>query len=402
MICKKASPVLFLLFAYLSIAPFVLAAGLQVQGNVGKLIPIAIKGYTAGNGVVAKVLAFDFEVMGCKIVPEADASYVLEGKVGADNLTGILRDNAGNFGFNLNINGAAPRVLAHALSNASIKAITGQDGIAHTRILFTMKTGKNAWEVFQSDYDGHNPVALTNDETIVQNPIWMPDHSGLFYTSWMTIGGLQNTTVVKHNLKTGERKVFARFKGLNTGGAMASNGTVALILSKNRATDLYLAPSKWNFLDDVKGEKLSRLTRAREEKSSPSWSPDGQWICFATVIGGKHTLVKIPASGGQMVAIPTRGAFRPTQPSWSPDGKRIAFTQQRGGFQNGVVPAHGGKAEIFCEGEDPAWAANSRNIIFTRRAGGVNKKRMAILDVPTQQVKILPAFPGGVGQPAWQ
>ena len=195
-----------ILFLFFTLIAFTWAAGLQVQGNVGKLIPVAIKGY---QGEVAKVLAFDLEVMGCKMVPEGDASYVLDGKNGPANLTGILRDNAGNFGFNLKINGAAPRVLAHALSNATIKAITGQDGIAHTRILFTMKTGKSEWEVFQSDYDGHNPVALTHDKSIVENPLWMPDHSGLFYTSWMTIGGLQNTTVVKHDLKTGKRKAVS-------------------------------------------------------------------------------------------------------------------------------------------------------------------------------------------------
>jgi TolB protein len=106
-----------------------------------------------------------------------------------------------------------------------------------------------------------------------------------------------------------------------------------------------------------------------------------------------------------MIEIPTKGAFRPTQPCWSPDGKWITFTQQRGkNFNIGVVEATGGNAVIFSDfqGEDPAWAANSRNIIFTRRAGGVNKKRMAILDVPTEQVKMLPAFAGGVGQPAWQ
>ena len=389
-------PILFSMFAMVAST---WAAGLQVQGNVGKLIPVALTGY---QGEVAKVLAFDLEVMGCKIVPKGDASFVLNGKNGPNNLTGVLSDNAGNFGFNLNINGAAPRVLAHALSNATIKAITGQNGIAHTRILFTMKTAAREWEVFQSDFDGHNPVALTNDKSIVESPMWMPNHSGLFYTSWMTIGGLQNTTVVKHNLKTGKREVFSRYKGLNTGGAMAPNGSVALILSKNRSTDVYFAPPKWEFLKDIKGEKLLRLTRSREEKSSPTWSPDGQWLCFHTLIDGKHTLVKVPAGGGQMVSIPTRGAFRPTQPSWSPDGKWIAFTQQRGGFQIGVVPAAGGNVKIYCEGEDPAWAANSRNIIFTRRAGGVNKKRMAILDVPTEQVKILPAFRGGVGQPAWQ
>ena len=126
-----------ILFSFFALIAFTRAAGLQVQGNVGKLIPVAIKGY---QGEVAKVLAFDLEVMGCKMVPEGDASYVLDGKNGPANLTGILRDNAGNFGFNLNINGAAPRVLAHALSNATIKAITGQDGIAHTHILFTMNT----------------------------------------------------------------------------------------------------------------------------------------------------------------------------------------------------------------------------------------------------------------------
>ncbi len=395
----KSIPVLLSMLVCFVLANSTWAAGLQVQGNVGKLIPVAIKGY---QGEIAKVLAFDLEVMGCKIVAETDASYVLEGKNGANNLTGILSDNAGNFGFNLNINGAAPRVLAHALSNATIKAITGQNGIAHTQILFTMKTGKNQWEVFQSDYDGHNPVALTHDKTIVENPMWMPDHSGLFYTSWMTIGGLQNTTVVRHSLKTGKRKVFSRFKGLNTGGAMTAHGPVAVVLSKGGATDLYLAPKDWDFLKDIPGKKLFRATRTREEVSSPTWSPDGRWIAFATLVKGRYVLVKIATSGGPMIEIPTKGAFRPTQPCWSPDGKWISFTQQRGGFQIGVVPATGGNAKIYCEGEDPAWAANSRNIVFTRRAGGVNKKRMAILDVPTEQVKMLPAFTGGVGQPAWQ
>ena len=248
-------------------------------------------------------------------------------------------------------------------------------------------------------------MLFRSDKSIVENPLWTPDHSGLFYTSWMTIGGLQNTTVVKHDLKTGKREVFSRFKGLNTGGAMASQGSVALILSKGGATDLYLAPKKWEFLKDIPGKNLFRGTRTREEVSSPSWSPDGRWVTFATIVKGRYVLVKVAVGGGPMIEIPTKGAFRPTQPCWSPDGKWITFTQQRGkNFNIGVVEATGGSAVIFSDfqGEDPAWAANSRNIIFTRRAGGVNKKRMAILDVPTKQVKMLPAFAGGVGQPAWQ
>jgi len=31
----------------------------------------------------------------------------------------------------------------------------------------------------------------------------------------------------------------------------------------------------------------------------------------------------------------------------------------------------------------------------------VNKRQLAIVDVPTKQVKILPAFVGSASQPAW-
>ena len=40
-----------------------------------KLILVAVKGY---DGEVARVLKFDLEVMGCKIVPEGNAAYLLE------------------------------------------------------------------------------------------------------------------------------------------------------------------------------------------------------------------------------------------------------------------------------------------------------------------------------------
>ena len=50
---------------------------LPVVGDAhNKLIPVAVKGY---DGEVARVLKFDLEVMGCKIVPEGAAAYLLVG-----------------------------------------------------------------------------------------------------------------------------------------------------------------------------------------------------------------------------------------------------------------------------------------------------------------------------------
>ena len=184
---------------------------LQVVGEArNKLIPIALEGFA---GEVAGVLKFDLEVMGCKVVPLADAAFVVRGKADG-SVVGALTDKAGNPGFNRRYSGGNLRDQAHALSNDVIQALTGVPGIASTRVLFKMKTGPRAEEVFLSDYDGHKPVALTNDKTLVSAPRWSPDHSKVFYTTWLKRGGIENTTVIQQNMKTGEREVMARYRGI--------------------------------------------------------------------------------------------------------------------------------------------------------------------------------------------
>jgi len=46
-----------------------------------------------------------------------------------------------------------------------------------------------------------------------------------------------------------------------------------MILSKDGWTDLYVC--------DADGSNLKRLTKSPQDESSPCWSPDGKWICFA-------------------------------------------------------------------------------------------------------------------------
>lgn len=369
---------------------------LQVVGEArNKLIPIALSGY---SGEVGAVLKFDLEVMGCTVVPKPEASFILKGVVDGA-VRGALSDKAGNFGFNRRYAGGSVRDQAHALSNDTIQALTGKSGIAQTRILFKMKTGRRAEEIFLSDFDGHKPVALTNDKTLVGSPKWSPDNSEVYYTSWLKRGGIENTTVIRQNMKTGVRDVMARYRGLNTGGALSPQGFLAMILSKNGSPDVYVAPPAWEFMKNLKGEGLNRICVTKEEESGVGWSPDGQWLCFATRARGKRMLVKVAAQGGNMMRVPTNGVLNPSEPSWSPDGKWIAFTSQMGGFNVCVIPSQGGEAKVIASGEGPTWASNSRNLIFTRR--GVNKRGLAIVDVPTKQVKILPAFVGSASQPAW-
>jgi TolB protein len=166
-----------------------------------------------------------------------------------------------------------------------------------------------------------------------------------------------------------------------------------MILSKDGWTDLYV--------QNADGTGLKRLTKSPQDESSPCWSPDGQWICYAAKDGERRALKKISVNGGEAQRLATVGAGNPTEPDWSPDGKWIAFTVQFRDFAIFVVPASGGNAIQLVEGEDPSWSPNSRTMVIARRHGG--EYHLALLDMPTKQVKDVSRISGSVSQsqPSW-
>ena len=150
------------------------------------------------------------------------------------------------------------------------------------------------------------------------------------------------------------------------------------------------------------GSDLKRLTKSRQDESSPCWSPDGKWICFAAKERERRTLCKVPASGGALQQIGTSGMPSPTEPDWSPDGKWIAFTAQTGrDFSDLRGAGRGRHSHPLVEGEDPSWAPNSRTLAYGRRSGG--RYVLSLLDVPTKQYKDVSRISGisSQSQPSW-
>ncbi len=70
-----------------------------------------------------------------------------------------------------------------------------------------------------------------------------------------------------------------------------------------------------------------RLTEADVGEFHPQWSPDGQWIAYATWddAEGGH-IMKVPASGGAPVQLTTTPAVY-YNVAWSPDGARIVASR---------------------------------------------------------------------------
>jgi TolB protein len=104
---------------------------------------------------------------------------------------------------------------------------------------------------------------------------------------------------------------------------------------------------------------------------TPAWSPDGQWIAFASTRpfnGSYHLWVMHPDGSGLRQVTQDWGYA----PDWSPDGSRLTYM---GSGTNGndavwVVNADGSDPHRLTGGDlsesDPAWSPDGRQIVFGR------------------------------------
>jgi TolB protein len=369
------------------------ADNIEVTGKSSEVIPIALHGYA---GEVRKVLEFDLEVAGFRVVPAGQGSLELTGK--ADGaVEGTLADAGKRTLFARSYRDASLRQQAHRLADDVATEVLGQKGIARTKVAFKVETGQRnrkgdyISEIYVADYDGANAVQLTQDDSMVRSPAWVPGRRQLLYTSYRT----GRPCVYSHDLGSGNRLPVSAASGMNDGAAVSPDGSrLALVLSKAGSPDIWVA--------DVDGGNLRAITATKEEEASPCWSADGRTLCFSSREGGVTRLYLAPAGGGTMKSLATGGLQGVTEPDWSPDGKWIAFTRMGRGenFEVHVAPAGGGTAQFIGAGEDPAWAANSRTLMVVRRVRN-GAKRLSLLDVPTRRAKDVVTISGSCSQPSW-
>ena len=351
-----------------------------------KPIPVSMSGFT-GEG--AEVLKFDLTVQGFSFVTPDAAQYLISGSDAGD-VTGNLTDKfAKRVLFSRSYNGASLRRQAHAFADDIVEAVTGKKGIGQTKIAFkSQPSGNGPGEIYVADFDGHNAQRITTDNAIVAKPAWVPGRLAVYYTSYAR----GNPDIFYHSLSSGQRRVVAGYSGLNTSASVSPDGSrIAMILSKTGSPNVWVC--------NADGTGLKQLTTGIED-SSPTWSPDGSWICFATKHNERRRLAKVPAGGGTVQYLSTTGAANPTEPDWSPDGKWIAFTSQMGDFSICVVPADGGlPPTLLVGGQNPSWAPNSRTLVYNRSLG--YRQVLSVLDVFTKQYKDCARATGSSSQPAW-
>lgn len=354
---------------------------------------------------VADVLRNDLRISGHFVIaPSAQAELVQAGSVRVEGNQLVVEctvtvSASKQVALAKSYNGSVQdwRRVVHRMSDDIVGAITGQPGIAQTRIAFVwVRDGVK--ELAVMDYDGHNVRQLTHDKSLSVRPRWSPDGRRLIYTSYVN----RFPDVVEADLITGARRIVASFPGLNSGAAYSPDGQhIALTLSKDGNPELYVM--------SVAGSGLVRLTNTRAEESSPVWSSDGQQIAYVSAAGGSPQVWVVSRHGGEAQRLTVSPSYN-TEPDWSrppPNGElpaMLAVTSRVGGrFRIGLFDSATREVRILDTGpgdaQDPSWAPNGRHLVFAKSQGW--RSRLYLLDVLSGEQVELPAVDGSATEPAW-
>lgn len=292
--------------------------------------------------------------------------------------------------------GDSLRKMAHTLANDVLFALTGKKGPFTSKIAFVSdKTGKK--EVYIMDYDGFNPVKITQRFSHAMAPAWSPDGKDLVFTAiTKNAKNVRNHNLFLYNLPTGKITMLSNRQGINSGAAYAPNG-------KQLALTMSFPGNPEIFLMDPDSKVVQRLTNAYGLDVDPSWSPDGKSIAFVSDRSGRPMVYKMEASGANVQRLTYAGHYNAT-PTWSPQGNKIAFAGwDAGKFDIFIMNPDGSAIERLTKNmgnnEDPDFAPDGYFIIYSSNRKG--KRNLYLTNVDNTVHRQITSDFGNCEAPRW-
>ena len=253
------------------------------------------------------------------------------------------------------------RYMVHRFLDLAVKEMVGIPGVAMSRVAYVKRQRREGDELIVQDFDGYRRARVVKGEGLILYPRLSPDGRYLAFVSYRH----RRPEIHLLDLTTGQRKVLARYPGLNSSPVWHPSGNKLVVtLSKDGSLDLYLL--------DLSGRILKRLTHGVGVNTGGSFSPDGKELAFVSDRAGSPQIYILNLETGGIRRLTFQGHYN-AWPNWSPVGDRIVYAGLvKGEFHLFTIDPQGGEpVEITPQGsfEAPCFAPNGRLILAQGRDG---------------------------------
>ncbi len=321
------------------------------------------------------------------LTPSSDVEVVLQ----------VVDVKSGKAVFNKTYSGktAALRRVAHTISDDLVARLTGERGVATSRVVFVRQVFLGVKEIFQLDRDGANLLQLTNHKSLTISPTIGTD-GRIAYVTYK--GGAPE---IWGQMKVGgpHVKLYPRSgspQGHCFAPAWSPDGKrMALVQSDRRGnSDVVVL--------DVESGRVRRLTDSNCINTEPSWNPAGTQIAFTSDREGAPQVYLMEDDGSNVRKLTHEGSYN-ASPSWSPNGSMIAYVSRfEGKFDLFVYKLGEGKSYQVTTGvassESPAWSPDERRLVFS--SGSRGGMQLYTTDLSGNTLRRLTEF-AGCQSPRW-
>ncbi len=257
---------------------------------------------------------------------------------------------------------AEARATMHRFNDDLLESLTGERGIAETKLAFVRQDGKLK-EIWVADYDGQNARQLTHDRSIALSPSWAPWGTEIVFTTFKR----GNPDLYLFDQTRGASYPFSTRPGLNTAPCYSPDGKwIACTLSRDGNAEIYLVSRD--------AQTARRLTRNERIDSSPSFSPTGREIVFTSDRSGSPQIYVMDSEGSNQRLLTLEGKYNDS-PQWSPKADKIVYASRHDAIFDVIVMDANGQNSVqitFDAGhnENPRWSADARKIYFSSTRSG--------------------------------
>jgi TolB protein len=263
---------------------------------------------------------------------------------------------------------AGARKAAHEYA-ADILAQFGAPSLAGSKVYFVSdRQGKGTKEIWVMDFDGSNQRRLTQFGSITTMPAVSPDGSRLAFTSYAK----GQPRIMMFATETGRFVPFFN-------PPAPTNGTPSF--TPDGQTVMY-ASSIGGFMQiysaSIDGSGARRISTSRSIEVEPKVNPKnpGEMV-FVSGRGGLQQIYRMNIDGADVTRL-TNGEGEAGNPAWHPEGKHIAFAWTRGfapGNWNVFIMDVASRETVQLthgEGrnENPTWAPDGRHLVFSSNRSG--------------------------------